>query len=257
MRHRLISAARLLSLKSSLSALAIGAVALGMVGGCVDSRFADGTGPSHQPYANDLGNWQAPDAKNFEPTSPSAMPPAVHEIDRSSPLVKIDPPGTSRAWKWIVIHHSATHNGGAAEFDRQHRARGWDELGYHFVIGNGTDTADGLIEVGGRWRSQKHGAHAKTDDNRFNELGIGTCVVGNFEDGRPSPKQVKALTALTASLMAKYNIPASRVIGHRDTKGTACPGQLLYAEMPAIRQAAAQAVAASKSASSTVYAGTN
>ena len=28
------------------------------------------------------------------------------------------------------------------------RAKGWDELGYDFVIGNGTDTGDGQIEVG-------------------------------------------------------------------------------------------------------------
>src|SRR5579863_9129173 len=50
------------------------------------------------------------------------------------------PPHPSDRWQCIVIHHSASDVGGAERFDRWHRAKGWDELGYHFVIGNGTDT---------------------------------------------------------------------------------------------------------------------
>ena len=47
----------------------------------------------------------------------------------------------------IVIHHSATDRGGAKAFDEYHRKKnGWDELGYHFVIGNGTDTPDGCAD---------------------------------------------------------------------------------------------------------------
>jgi hypothetical protein len=83
------------------------------------------------------------------------------------------PAAKAVAWQWIVIHHSATTTGGAAAFDKMHRAKGWDELGYHFVIGNGTDTRDGQVEVGSRWPRQKWGAHAKTPDNRFNDFGIG------------------------------------------------------------------------------------
>jgi hypothetical protein len=49
---------------------------------------------------------------------------------------------------------SATDLGGAKRFHKQHKARGWDGLGYHFVIGNGSDTADGEIEVGHRWKIQ-------------------------------------------------------------------------------------------------------
>ena len=88
------------------------------------------------------------------------------------------PPVAPRQWKWIVIHHSATTTGGAAEFDKMHKAKGWDELGYDFVIGNGSDTGNGQIEVGPRWTKQKIGAHAKSSDNRFNEYGIGICLVG-------------------------------------------------------------------------------
>lgn len=132
-----------------------------------------------------------------------------------------------RPWKWIVIHHSATSTGSAAMFDRMHREKGWDELGYHFVIGNGTLTGDGQVEVGPRWPIQKHGAHAKTPDNRFNDFGIGICLVGNFEETHPTPAQMRSLAKLVSYLMRTYNIPPSCVIGHRDTKPTECPGRNL------------------------------
>jgi N-acetylmuramoyl-L-alanine amidase-like protein len=131
-------------------------------------------------------------------------------------------------WRWIVIHHSATPTGGAAAFDKMHRAKGWDELGYHFVIGNGTDTRDGQIEVGGRWTRQKWGAHAKTPDNQFNDFGIGVCLVGNFDAGRPSDAQMKSLARLVAHLMKTYRIAPNQVVGHSDTgRATDCPGRFM------------------------------
>lgn len=62
-------------------------------------------------------------------------------------------------WRHIVMHHSATANGNAAIFDRYHRhhRRMENGLAYHFIVGNGTDSADGEIEVGDRWRRQIQG----------------------------------------------------------------------------------------------------
>src|SRR4051812_862435 len=130
-------------------------------------------------------------------------------------------------WKWIVIHHSATPSGGARAFDRMHKAKGWDELGYHFVVGNGTDTGDGQVEVGPRWVKQKWGAHAKTPDNRFNNYGIGICLVGNFDRERPSKAQMASLSRLVAYLMKTYSVAPDHVLGHGETKSTACPGRNL------------------------------
>jgi len=97
-----------------------------------------------------------------------------------------------------VVHHSATATGGAVAFDKYHReVNGWDELGYDFVIGNGTDTPDGYVEVGSRWRKQKTGAHCKTADNYFNEHGIGICLVGDFTRTSPTPRQMASLVRLT------------------------------------------------------------
>jgi hypothetical protein len=146
-----------------------------------------------------------------------------------------------RAWKWIVIHHSATPSGSAAVFDRMHRQKGWDELGYHFVIGNGTDSGNGRVEVGPRWPRQKWGAHAKTPDNRFNDYGIGVCLVGNFDIERPTPQQMQSLARLTAYLMQTYKIPAGNILGHRDTKATECPGRNL--NIAQVRRMASQVLA--------------
>ena len=133
-----------------------------------------------------------------------------------------------RLWKYIVVHHSATARGNAASFDRSHRVdRGWDELGYHFVIDNGQGGPDGRIEVGSRWTKQKWGAHTGgTPDNEYNNHGIGICLVGDFSHSMPSRAQIASLELLVSTLAQKYNIDAARVIGHREApnSSTGCPG---------------------------------
>ena len=132
----------------------------------------------------------------------------------------------SPRWTCIVLHHSATPAGDAQIFDRHHRGRGWDELGYHFVIGNGTDTPDGMVEVGPRWEKQKHGAHCKTPNNYYNEHGIGICLVGDFTARRPSRAQMDSLGQLVRFLSRACSIPPERVMTHRAlTHKTACPGK--------------------------------
>ncbi|MDK1032010.1 MAG: hypothetical protein QGD94_08400, partial [Planctomycetia bacterium] len=68
--------------------------------------------------------------KNLHRLSEGLMPAYRHP--EWVPTVK------ERRWAWIVVHHSATRRGSALIFGRFHREnRRWDELGYHFVIGNG------------------------------------------------------------------------------------------------------------------------
>lgn len=132
----------------------------------------------------------------------------------------------SERWTTIVIHHSATDRGGATEFDKFHKKKGWDELGYHFVIGNGTDTPDGYVEVGARWHKQKHGAHCKTPGNYYNEHGIGVCIVGDFTRTSPSRKQLASLNRLTRFLSDRCGISPRRVTTHGAITGkTKCPGR--------------------------------
>jgi hypothetical protein len=192
---------------------------------------------------------------NFAPpkvVAPAPVAPTKVAIKPTKPAPKVTkiagipaawvPNASPRAWDYIVIHHSASAGGNAAVFDRQHKAKGWDELGYHFVIDNGSGNPDGLVEVGSRWPVQKWGAHAKTPDNKYNETGIGICLVGNFDETRPTAKQMQSLAKLVSYLMATYKIPADHVIGHRETgKATDCPGD--HFPIAAVRRSAAQMLA--------------
>ena len=131
-------------------------------------------------------------------------------------------------WKYVVLHHSATDEGNASNFDRYHREkRKWSHgLAYHFVIGNGNGSGNGEIEVGNRWKNQIHGAH--TANMNLNRIAIGICLVGNFEeDNKPTNNQLESLTSLVSYFSKRYKIAESNVIMHNQVvqKGTACPGK--------------------------------
>ena len=138
--------------------------------------------------------------------------------------------GARRAWRYIVIHHSATDTGSAKAFDAEHRerrdkdGRRWEGLGYDFVIGNGTGSGDGAVEVGYRWRDQKRGAHAGND--LMNEQGIGICLVGDFTKDRPTAAQMHSLSRLCNFLSDYCGIPRSNYRLHGDVRNTSCPGPL-------------------------------
>lgn len=140
------------------------------------------------------------------------------------------PPKADKHWKFIVIHHSAHAEGGYAEIDREHRkALGIDGCGYHFVIGNGTDSGDGQIEVGRRWSNQKTGIHCRDAKNPdANEYGIGICLVGDLNSTAPTAKQIEATRALVAYLEDRYRIAADHVDTHDHlaSSPTTCPGEL-------------------------------
>ena len=134
-----------------------------------------------------------------------------------------------KRWTAIVIHHSATENGNAAIFDRMHRDENhWDGVGYDFVIGNGTNSSDGQVEVTFRWRKQITGAHCGgTPDNWANVHGIGICLVGNFEYTTPTARQMQSLVKLVRFLQKRYGISMNDIYGHSSTPGarvTVCPG---------------------------------
>ena len=160
-----------------------------------------------------------------------ALPPEPRPQPRPQPSRSPWYVEGTRPWRHIVIHHSATTAGSAAAFDKAHRNRGWDELGYHFVIDNGQGGSDGRIEVGSRWRKQKWGAHTGgTPSNEYNNHGIGICLVGTFTTSMPTPAQLAAMRRLVESLMPAYNIPRQNIIGHRDAPNThtQCPGDTLH-----------------------------
>lgn len=143
------------------------------------------------------------------------------------------PPKADRPWKYIVLHHSASETGGYASIDREHRARlGWQGCGYHFIIGNGTESADGRIEIARRWSEQKLGVHCRDGKSPdVNEYGIGICLVGDLEKSPPTDRQVAAARALVAYLNDRYRISPGRADTHAHLAATptSCPGRMFPA----------------------------
>ncbi|MCM8831708.1 MAG: N-acetylmuramoyl-L-alanine amidase [Candidatus Omnitrophica bacterium] len=147
-------------------------------------------------------------------------------IPNAAPPIPVIPLYPSNKWKYIIIHHSATDEGSSLDFDRYHQAKGWEEIGYHFVIDNGSKgKSDGLIEVSPRWIKQKNGSHCKASN--MNEKAIGICLVGNFNKEYVSTKQLESLIYLVNLLRRYYQIPITKIIGHGQVKGakTDCPGK--------------------------------
>lgn len=182
---------------------------------------------SHEPMPQIVNN---PHVKLKSPPSKVApSEPTEQSIDEHVPSDWLPPPRLEKKWTAIVIHHSATENGNATIFDRMHREENhWDGVGYDFVIGNGTDSGDGQVEVTFRWQEQKIGAHCGgTTDNWANEDGIGICLVGHFDYAIPSERQLESLVKLVRFLQKRYGISQNRIYGHNKTPGarvTACPG---------------------------------
>lgn len=135
----------------------------------------------------------------------------------------------ARAWQHIVLHHTAVEQGSVESIHEAHLQRRdsngnpWLGIGYHFVIGNGRGMKDGAIEPTFRWRQQMHGAHA--GNAKYNNFGIGICLVGNFENHPPTPKQLASVRQLILQLRTAYNIKPTNIVGHGDVKKTACPGR--------------------------------
>lgn len=200
-------------------------------------------------------NLNPPAVAPASPRAPvAAMPSPIYTVPAPAAVRELPPPVSSSAipagwlppvaprhWTWIIIHHSDSDYGSAAIIDKWHRDRGFDELGYHFVIGNGTNSGDGQVEVGPRWTKQKWGAHDNALDNRYNNFGIGICLVGDFNKTHPTQRQIHSLVRLVAYLMETYNIPPDRVLGHGQTKVTQCPGR--YMNVASVREQAERLVA--------------
>ncbi len=130
-------------------------------------------------------------------------------------------------WTHIVIHHSGTRQGNVRDMDRYHREqrRMVNGLGYHFVIGNGQGMADGEIAIGPRWSRQQDGGHLASAAQ--NQYAIGICLIGNFDQTRPTAQQLASLRALVRHLQQQCGIPTSQVTTHTliNVRPTRCPGR--------------------------------
>jgi len=133
------------------------------------------------------------------------------------PLFRIEAPLDEHRWDSIVIHDLGQPAGDAAMIHRLHRSYGYQGLGYHFVIGNGNGMGDGVVHVGYRWNEQLPGVHvAGPLGDYYNRHAIGICLVGNGDRRAFTEQQMNHLIRLVQRLQRRLNIPASRVLLHRD-----------------------------------------
>ncbi|MGW7520181.1 peptidoglycan recognition protein family protein [Streptomyces sp. NPDC054796] len=137
-----------------------------------------------------------------------------------------------------------------------HVGRGWDDIGYNFVVDRCGNVYEG--RSGGVNRPVR-GAHTMG----FNDDSIGIALLGTFEEGMKVPDA--ALTAVAEVIAWKLRPgvdPHGRtrmvsrsdqsrvdkdtsasfdvVSGHRDAYETDCPGDALYAKLPELRDKVAR-----------------
>lgn len=134
-------------------------------------------------------------------------------------------------WRYIVVHNSGTRQGNAKAFDYYHRhvRKMPNGLAYHFVIGNGTSSGNGAVEIGPRWRGQINGGHVHSD--YLNSIALGICLVGDYNHEKPTREQLEALDELIKYLrkrVGKTDHKLAIVKPHRDINPpqwpTDCPG---------------------------------
>ena len=124
-----------------------------------------------------------------------------------------------RAINKIIVHCTATPAGREAtveEVDMWHKQRGFDGIGYHWLIGlNGEVRPGRPIE--------KAGAH--TTGQSADSVGV--CYVGGLaRDGKTAEDtrtraQKNSLLRLIAELKRRF--PGATVHGHREFANKACP----------------------------------
>ena len=119
----------------------------------------------------------------------------------------------------IIVHSTATPKGmnaTAIDIDKWHRAKGYDCIGYHFVILKG-----GQIQAGRAVGAV--GAHCRG----HNANTIGIAYVGGLNEHKQSADtrtqaQKNALICLIKELLKIYPT-IKKISGHRDYNNTACP----------------------------------
>lgn len=118
----------------------------------------------------------------------------------------------------IIIHCSATEAGKdfkAKDIDKWHKAKGWNGIGYHFVI-----DIDGTVETGRP--VEKQGAHCLD----HNATTIGICYIGGLVNKKPTDTRTDAQRQSLRNLVAalRHCYPTiKKVSGHNQYANKACP----------------------------------
>ena len=210
--------------------------------------------------------WGADERLRFDAAGTEVWPPAFFPVQR------------------LTVHHTATDTGvgsGGADGDpaalvraiyRYHAVDlGWGDIAYQLLIDqrgciyegrhSGADGTPVYQRAPGRGGPPDAVNAGHTGG--FNAGNLGVALIGDFNVEEPSPDAVRALTRTLAALAGvseldplgsgTYVNPISGatrltavISGHRDWLATECPGERLYARLPALREEVAGTLASER-----------
>jgi hypothetical protein len=149
---------------------------------------------------------------------------------------------------------------------RYHRnSNGWNDIGYNFLVDKYGRIFEGRA---GGIDAPVIGAQAQG----YNSESTGIANLGTYSSTPASPAAMQAMASLIAWKLPLHGVPVAgsvtvsshggsdnrypagtpvtlqRISGHRDGDATECPGDALYAQLPALRQATLEQAAASPAA---------
>ncbi|MEU9047452.1 MULTISPECIES: peptidoglycan recognition protein [unclassified Kitasatospora] len=163
----------------------------------------------------------------------------------------------------VFVHHTATATDYAcsdaprvirAIYQYHVKTSGWRDIGYNFLVDRCGTVYEGRA---GGVDQPVHGAHTLG----FNTDSSGIAAIGTYGGDQPPQPLLDGLAAITAWKLGLTGQPADghtkltsasdasrypkgtvvdfdTVSGHRDAFNTECPGNALYAQLPALRAAA-------------------
>jgi hypothetical protein len=145
----------------------------------------------------------------------------------------------------IVVHHTLTTNDYTdgpywvrAVYYYHAVTRGWGDIGYNYLVDRFGNIYEGRYGGPDIVAGHTYG---------YNYGSMGVSVIGSYTNTVPTADSLASLTELTAweanrsyihPLESSFFVDtvSPNIAGHRDYRSTDCPGDVLYAELPAVRQ---------------------
>ncbi|MEV1285521.1 peptidoglycan recognition family protein [Micromonospora sp. NPDC049679] len=152
----------------------------------------------------------------------------------------------------IVVHHTAGENTTdyslAAAFRHSHWIQdlhmdrnGWIDSGQQLTISRGGYVMEGRSLSLRAITEGQHVSGAQTANHNDHTIGIEN--EGIYVSAPVPAKLFGSLVQTCAWLCATYDLdPFAAIVGHRDYVNTQCPGDVLYARLPELRQKVAAAM---------------
>ncbi|MGW1952569.1 FG-GAP-like repeat-containing protein [Streptomyces sp. NPDC001920] len=195
-------------------------------------------------------------------------PPVITQTEWGASTEYDGTPEYGSEIKAAVIHHTGVDSDNTLScaesrarlrsIQQAHISQGYFDIGYNFVVDKCGQIFEGRS---GGMELPVTGAH----DAGFNTDTVGISYIGNFETAAPSRAGMDAISRIVAWKFGMYGIDPTgkvtltsgvpqgysgnkipqgtsvtlpRVLGHRDTNSTACPGANLYPKLSRIAQVA-------------------